>query len=115
MIHIKLHFPRCSGHVRKNRLIKSIVYRVGGCFRIPDENIRVILYESEFRSDIESNLGDFIFIEVLACPAITVEQKKELAMVLKDEVNVFAGTTVDKTAIHVRNADPDEYYGCSQT
>ncbi|HBT18505.1 MAG TPA: hypothetical protein DEA52_00455 [Clostridiaceae bacterium] len=110
MLTIALHFPRCSGHERKNRLIKSIVYRVAGAFSLPDHKVRVMFYESEFRSDMESNLGDFIHIDVLACPPLVLEDRKILADILKDEVNIFSGTHVDEVSIFIQNTDCDAYF-----
>jgi len=110
MLTIKLHFPRCSGHKRKNRLIKSIVYRVGGRFSLEDRNVRVMFYESEFRSDMESDLGDFIHIDVVSCPSLTLEEKTALAEILKDEVNVFSGTKVDDVSIYIMNTDCESYF-----
>lgn len=111
MFTIKLHFPRCSGHEKKNRLISSIVYRLAGKFDLEDKDVRVIFYESEFRSDIVSNLGDFVHIEVIACPEISSFKKAELAAILKDEINVFSGTKIDDVSIYILNADRDSYYG----
>lgn len=110
MITIQLHFPRCSGHERKNRLISSIVYRVGGKFKLPDPAVRVIFYESEFRSDLASDLGDFVHIEATCCPPLELEEKKALAEILKDEVNIFSGTKVDEVSIFIVNADCDSYF-----
>jgi len=111
MFTIKLHFPRCSGHERKTRLISSIVYRVAGKFNLADKDVKVMFYESEFRSDTESNLGDFIHIEVIVHPGISSLEKAELADILKDEVNVFSGTKVDDVSIYILNLDRDSYYG----
>jgi len=111
MFTIKLHFPRCSGHERKTRLISSIVYRVAGKFDLEDKDVKVMFYESEFRSDTESNLGDFIHIEIIAHPGISSLEKSELAEILKDEVNVFSGTKVDDVSIYILNLDRDSYYG----
>lgn len=110
MLTIMLHFPRCSGHQRKNRLIKSIVFRVGGRFALPDKDVRVIFYESEFRSDMESNLGDFIHIDVVSCPPLQLEEKKALAEILKDEVNIFSGTKVDDVSIYIMNSDCESFF-----
>jgi len=110
MLTIKLHFPRCSGHERKNRLIKSIVYRVGGRFSLEDRDVRVMFYESEFRSDMESDLGDFIHIDVVSCPSLKLEEKKALAEILKDEINIFSGTKVDDVSIFIMNTDCESYF-----
>lgn len=110
MLTITLHFPRCSGHERKNRLIKSIVYRVGGRFSLADKDVRVMFYESEFRSDMESNLGDFVHIDVVSCPALLLEDKKALAEILKDEVNIFSGTRVDDVSIFIMNSDCECFF-----
>lgn len=110
MLTISLHFPRCSGHERKNRLIKSIVFRVAGRFSLPDQYVRVIFYESEFRSDMESNLGDFIHIDVVSCPPLVLEEKKALAEILKDEINIFSGTKVDDVSIFIMNSDCESFF-----
>ena len=110
MLTIKLHFPRCSGHERKNRLIKSIVYRVGGRFSLEDRAVRVMFYESEFRSDMESDLGDYIHIDVVSCPSLNLEEKKALAEILKDEINIFSGTKVDDVSIFIMNTDCESYF-----
>ncbi len=110
MLTIKLHFPRCSGHERKTRLIESIVYRVGGKFNLEDARVRVIFYESEFRSDTTSNLGDFIHIDVVACPFMTKEEKHKLAQILKDEINIFSGASEDDISIFILNTDCDSYF-----
>lgn len=110
MLTIKLHFPRCSGHERKNRLIQSIVYRIGGRFSLADKSVRVMFYESEFRSDMESNLGDFIHIDVVSCPPISLLEKQALAEILKDEINVFSGAKVDDVSIFIINTDCDSYF-----
>ncbi|HSR03676.1 MAG TPA: hypothetical protein VLM88_03730 [Proteiniclasticum sp.] len=110
MLTIKLHFPRCSGYERKNRLIKSIVYRVGGRFSLEDRDVRVMFYESELRSDMESDLGDFIHIDVVSCPSLSLEEKKALAKILKDEINIFSGTKVDDVSIFIMNTDCDSYF-----
>ncbi len=110
MLTIKLHFPRCSGHERKTRLIESIVYRVGGKFKLKDDRVRVIFYESEFRSDTKSNLGDFIHIDVVACPFMPVEDKQKLSQILKDEINIFSGAREDDISIFILNTDCDSYF-----
>lgn len=110
MLTIKLHFPRCSGHERKNRLIQSIVYRVGGRFSLEDRSIRVMFYESEFRSDMGSDFGDFIHIDVVSCPPLELEDKKALAEILKDEINIFSGTRVDDVSIFIINTDCTSYF-----
>ena len=110
MLTIKLHFPRCSGHERKNRLIQSIVYRVGGRFSLEDGSIRVMFYESEFRSDMGSDFGDFIHIDVVSCPPLELEDKKALAEILKDEINIFSGTRVDDVSIFIINTDCTSYF-----
>ncbi len=110
MLTIKLHFPRCSGHERKTKLIESIVYRVGGKFKLADDRVRVIIYESEFRSDTKSNLGDFIHIDVVACPFMSKEDKSKLATILKDEINIFSGAHEDDVSIFILNSDCDSYF-----
>ena len=110
MLTIKLHFPRCSGHERKTRLIESIVFRVGGKFKLEDHRVRVIFYESEFRSDTKSDLGDFIYIDVVACPFMTKEEKTSLACILKDEINTFSGASEDDISIFILNTDCDSYF-----
>lgn len=110
MLTIKLHFPRCSGHERKNRLIKSIVYRLGGRFSLEDQAVRVMFYESEFRSDMVSDLGDFIHIDVVSCPSLELEEKKDLSEILKDEINTFSGTKVDDVSIFIMNTDCESYF-----
>jgi|SRR5690554_4103713 len=110
MLTITLHFPRCSGHERKNRLIQSIVYRVGGRFSLEDRSIRVMFYESEFRSDMGSDFGDFIHIDVVSCPSLELEEKKALAEILKDEINIFSGTRVDDVSIFIINTDCESYF-----
>ncbi len=110
MLTIKLHFPRCSGHERKTRLIESIVLRVGGEFDLEHNRVRVIFYESEFRSDTKNNLGDFIHIDVVACPYMTLDEKTILASILKDEINVFSGASEDDISIFILNTDCESYF-----
>ena len=91
MINIKLHLPRCSGHERKNKLIDNIVCRVSSQLSLKDEDIKAILYESEFRSDTKTNSKNFVLIEVLACQGLSEPNKNLLSLILKEEVIEFSG------------------------
>lgn len=110
MINIKLHFPRCSGHERKNNLIDNIVSRVSSQLSLKNEDIKAILYESEFRSDTKTNSKNFILIEVLACSGLTDANKNLLSLILKEEVINFSGNTNTQVSVCIYNKPAAEKY-----
>lgn len=110
MINIKIHLPRCSGQERKNNFINNIVNKVSRQLSLRDQDIKAILYESEFRSDTKSNSKNFALIEVLACSGLLEANKNLLSIILKDEVIKFSGNKDVHVSVCIFGGNAAEKY-----
>lgn len=111
MLHIIIHFPRCTGHTRKKQLITSIGSRSALKLDLEEKAVQVILYESEFRSDTVADSRDFFFIEVTTSRPLDDGQKKDLVEILRDEVFNFSGICNDCVTVVIRSLKEDSYFG----
>lgn len=111
MLHIIIHFPRCTGHTRKKQLIMSIGSRSALKLDLAEKAVQVILYESEFRSDTVAENRDFFLIDVTSSSPLSEAQKKDLVEILKDEVFNFSGICNDCVTIIFRTPSSDSYFG----
>ncbi|NLC66078.1 MAG: hypothetical protein GX752_03940 [Clostridium sp.] len=110
MINIKIHLPRCSGHERKNNFINNVVSKVSKQLSLRDQDIKAILYESEFRSDTKTNSKNFVLIEVLACSGLSEPNKNLLSLILKEEVIGFSGNKDTHVSVCIFGGNAAEKY-----
>lgn len=111
MLHIIIHFPRCTGHTRKKQLLTSIATRASLKLDLEERAVQVILYESEFRSDTVEEGRDFFFIEVTSSRLLDHERKQQLVEILKDEVFSFSGICNDCVTVVFHMPEQDGYFG----
>lgn len=111
MLHIIIHFPRCTGHTRKKLLLTSIGSRASLKLGMEEKAVQVILYESEFRSDTVQEGRDFFLIEITSSSPLDGERKQQLVDILKDEVFNFSGICNDCVTVIFRTPEEGTYFG----